>query len=137
MKTSGPDQSPKPQQKWSDGPPKPPKKTTRDLLDGGNSSDGIWALVSRTSETWFELEKLRQGLGAGGHRIRESLEVRLDTGVIALGDLLQQVEGVVRERVVDCLRSARDYRLHRPRHDPSNPGLAQKAQKVLNAAHEI
>ncbi len=107
------------------------------MLDGGDSSDEVWALVSRTSETWFELEKLRRGVGAAGPRIRESLEVKLDAGVVALGDLLQQVEGVVRERVIDCLKSARDYRLKRPRHTPSNPEQAQQAQKVLNEVHEV
>jgi hypothetical protein len=107
------------------------------LLDGGDSSDQVWALVSRTSEAWFELEKLMSGVGAGGPRIRESLEVKLDTGIVALGGLVQQVEGVVRERIIDCLKSACDYRLHRPRHAPSNPEQAQRAQKVLNEVHEV
>ncbi len=83
------------------------------------------------------MERLMRGVGAGGPRIRESLEVKLDTGIVALGGLVQQVEGVVRERVIDCLKSARDYRLHRPRQAPSNPEQARQAEKVLNEVHEV
>jgi len=101
MKHSRSEKQPKPQPKWNGAPPKPPKRTARDLLDGGDSSDEVFALVSRASETWFELERLRLG-GAAGPRIRESLEAKLDTEIVALGGLVRQAEGVVRERVMDC-----------------------------------
>src|SRR2546422_11440652 len=111
MKDSAPKTPPKRQRKWSGGPPKPPKKPARDLLDGegpGDLSEKVFSVVSTTSGTWFELMKLSLG-GGGGPRIRESLELKLDAGVVVLGGLAQQAHGVVRESLIDCLNSVRDY----------------------------
>jgi hypothetical protein len=141
MSDIAPDKHPEPQPKSSGGPPKPPKKTARDLLDGAGQPGGagdvtqkVISVTTYTCGTWSELMKLN---GGGRPRIRESLEVELDGEIVLLADLAQSAIGADHKIVIDWLNLLRDYRGRHPRLNPSNPEQAQQAQEMLHAAPQV
>ena len=139
MRNSTPDEQPKPQPKFGDGPPRPPKKTARDLQGGsGDLPDFEYApdrlevrMQSVVSHTYFNLGELLSGPKAARPRIRESLETNLDEDVVLLGDHIGKLAGDDHKRAVDCLHMVRDYRRHYPRTGANDSKKAEQAQKIL------
>ena len=139
MSDSAPDQQPKPQPKWSGGPPRPPKKTARDLFGGGSGDDLPdfapnplpMRIQSVVSHAQFNLGELLLGRGTARPRIRESLETNLDEDVVLLSEHIGELAGADQKLARDCLRSIRDYRRKNPRSKATDSTLAQRVQQIL------
>ena len=129
---SAPDQEPKPQPKWSGGPPRPPKKTARGLEDGSPGDDyPLSELLSITGETKRLIELLETTRGSGVVALN-SLETDLDKRVVELGELLPRVGMLLREYAMEFLKAARDYRRRHPRLETDDPALREQARKILD-----
>ena len=130
--------TPKPQPKWSGGPPSPPKKTARDLLgDSGElaqyAPDNLaMRMQSVVTHAYFNLGELQCGGRTWRPRIRESLETILDEDVILLSRHVGQLVGEAQKLAMDCLRLIRDYRRGNPHSGASGSKQAKQAQKILD-----
>jgi hypothetical protein len=139
MSDSTPDEQPKPQPKFGEGPPRPPKKTARDSLGGsGDLPDFEYApdrlevrMQSVVSHAHFNLGELLCGPKAARPRVRESLETNLDEDVVLLGEHIGKLVGDDQKLAADCLRLIRDYRRDHPRSGATDSKQAEQAQKIL------
>ena len=130
--------TPKPQLKWSGGPPRPPKKTARDLPgDSGElpryAPDSLaMRMQSVVTHAYFNLGELLCKSGTGRPRIRESLETNLDEDVVLLSSHVGQLVGQDKKLAIDCLRLICDHRRANPRSGASDSEQAKQAQKILD-----
>ena len=128
----------KPVLKRIDGPPKPPTKTTVDLMNDGEppreDSPIIQMVntVTNATTTYCELLILN---GGGRYEKRERLELSLDRNVILLSKLMTKMEGEDLEIIKRTLKDIRDYRRRFPRTDASNQEQAKQAQRILDEIH--
>ncbi len=140
MSDSGPRPQPKPVLKRSDGPPKPPTKTTLDLMNDGESppenhpiTEMVMAVTNATM-TYSELQVLN---GGGRYEKRERLELSLDRNLILLARLLPKLQGEDLQIVRSTLTNIRNYRKRFPRTDASNQEQADQARKILDEIPEV
>jgi hypothetical protein len=134
------DSAPKPQSnprlKRMDGPPKPPTKTTLDLMEESEDppredspTTQMVTAVTNATVTYGELLILN---GGGRQQKRESLELSLDRNVILLSRLVPNMRGKDLDIVTRTLRDIREYRGRFPRSDASNREQAEQARKILD-----
>ena len=132
MSDSGPDQEPKPQSKWSGGPPRPPKKTARGLDDGSEGDKyPIDKLVGATLETNRLIELLESVRGSRLVALNR-LETNLDELVVEFGKIFEQLQTEDQEIAGRHLRIIRDYRRRYPRLETGDRELRERARKILD-----
>ena len=130
----------KPVLKRVDGPPKPPTKTTLDLMSEGEPprDDGpmteMVTTVTNATTTCAELLILN---GGGRYEKRERLELSLDRNVILLAKLVPKMQGEDLQIVQRTLRDIRNYRRRLPRTETSNREQAQEAKRILDEIPEV
>src|SRR5262245_27236350 len=107
MSDSEPRPKSKPVLKRIDGPPKPPMKTTLDLMSEGDPPRGdsptmeMVTTVTNATATYSELLILN---GGGRYEKREGLELSLDRNVILLSRLVPKMQGEDLQIVHQTLR---------------------------------
>jgi hypothetical protein len=133
MSDPAPDQEPKPQSKWSGGPPKPPKITARGLEDGSpKNPDPLINLVTAEKEARRLMELLESIRGSRLHALN-MLEADLDVCVVWLSKLLDQIDPELREGAMFHLKQIRDYRVHHPRLENGDREVREQARKALDS----
>jgi hypothetical protein len=132
MSDSAPDQEPKPQPKFSDGPPKPPKITARGVEDGSpKNPDPIMNLATATMQARRQMELLESIRGSRLHALN-MLEADLDISVVWISKILEQLDSETRESAMFWLKTIRDYRRKNPRLETGDREIREQAKKVLN-----
>jgi hypothetical protein len=140
MSDSEPRPKSKPVLKRTGGPPKPPTKTTLDLMGEGEPPredspmvQMVWAVTHATA-TWAELLSLN---GGGRYEKRERLELSLDRNVILMAKVAPKMQGEDVQIIRRTLRDIRDYRRRFPRTDASNRAQADQAQRILDEIPKV
>ena len=132
MSDAAPDQEPKPQPKFSGGPPRPPKITARGVEDGSpKNPDPLINVVTATSQARRKMELLESIRGSRLHALN-MLEADLDISVVWISKLLQQLDPETRESTIFWLRTIRDYRRTNPRLETGDREIREQAKKVLD-----
>ena len=132
MSDAGSDQEPKPQPKFSGGPPKPPKITARGVEDGSpKNPEPIMNLATATMQARRQMELLKSIRGSRLLALN-ILEADLDISVVWISKLLEQLDPEPRESATFWLRTIRDYRRNNPHFETGDREIREQAKKVLD-----
>ena len=120
----------------SGGPPRPPKKTARDLEDDPGEPPKnaeppleVGLVGTNALMAWAELLVLN---GRGPLAKHEELERTLDRNILALKKFTEKkMKKKDRKKVLETLRCIHEYRLCFPRIKGANGRLSERAQEVL------
>jgi len=137
IRSSAPDTAPRTQTAPNRGPPRPPKKTARDLQDGEHPNDSdpkldLSMVVTNAKMAWSELLVLNCRAPAAK---REQLETSLDRSILALRKFAGPNKTVKKRDlkiVRETLQLIREYRLRFPRSNAVNQQLSERAEDALN-----
>jgi hypothetical protein len=132
MSDAAPDQEPKPQPKFSGGPPRPPKITARGVEDGSpKNPDPLVNLRTATSQAYRLTELLESIRGSRLHALN-MLEAELDECTVRLSKLIEQLGGEHRKLATWHLQAIRDYRRKNPRVETGDREIREQAKKILD-----
>ena len=132
MSDAAPDQEPKPQPRFSGGPPQPPKITARGVEDGSpKNPDTLATLLTATSQARRLTELLESIRGSRLHALN-MLEEELDACIVRLSKLIEQLGVEHRKLAIWHLRTIRDYRRENPRIETGDKEIREQAKKILD-----
>jgi hypothetical protein len=132
MSDAAPDPEPKPQPKFSGGPPRPPKITARGIEDGSpKDPDPLVNLLTATRQAGRLTELLESIRGSRLHALN-MLEAELDECIVRLSKLIEQLGGEHQKLASWHLQTIRDYRRKNPRLETGDREIREQAKKILD-----
>src|SRR5258708_4868594 len=132
MSDAAPDQEPKPQPKFSGGPPPPPKITARGVGDGSTQKPEPLSKFLTAPRPARRLTQLLGGLRGSRFHAPNMLEEELDACIVRLSKLIEQLGGENRKLATWHLQTIRDYRRENPRIETGDREIREQAKKILD-----
>jgi|SRR6185295_1396511 hypothetical protein len=132
MSDTAPDQEPKPQPKFSGGPPRPPKITARGVEDGSSKNPDLLVDLLTAVRQARRLPELLESIRGSRLHALNMLEEELDVCAVQLSKLVEQLEGEHQKLATRYLQTIRDYRRKNPRIETGDREIREQAKKILD-----